>query len=124
MELNSLVPNGYNVDKGGSYKPVGKAHIGTSNGRALLTEEDAKYIKNNRNIPIYVLYDSFSNKISYESFKKCYDDITYKNIVSNVAPYPYNMEFSNQFIGSPLDYDDIVKLRIRYANGEYWRDVY
>ena len=124
QELNTLVPNGYNVDKGGTYRPIANVKVGANNGRALLTNEEAKYIKDNRNIPIYILYDEFSDKISYETFKKCYNDITYKNIISNVIPYPHNMEFSNQFNGSPLDYDDVIQLRKRYANGEYWRKVY
>lgn len=73
---------------------------------------------------MYVLYEDFNNKISYEAFKKCYNDLTYTNIKSNTIPYPYNAEFSNQFNGSPLDYGEVVSLRQRYANGEYWRKVY
>ena len=45
--------------------------------------------------------------------------------MTSVNEYPYNQEFSNQFSsGNKLEYDEVVELRKRYANGEYWRDVY
>ena len=73
---------------------------------------------------MYVLYDLFCDKISYESFKKIYHHQTYTNLTTTVNEYPYNFEFGNQFTNNPLEYDEIVSLRERYANGEYWRDVY
>lgn len=121
---NSLVPNGYNVAKGGMYCISNSIKEGNENGMAKLTEEEVKIIKSHRNIPMYVLYDDFSHKISYETFKKCYHDLTYKNIPSTSEEYPYNFEFSCQFNGSPLDYSDIVFLREQYNKGVYWREVY
>ena len=38
--------------------------------------------------------------------------------------YPYNFEYSCQFAGGVLEYDEIIDIRKRYANGEYWKDVY
>lgn len=125
QEKNSLVPNGYNVSKGGLYFTNLKPLCGAKNGKALLTEEEAQYIKNHRNIPMYVLYEEFSQKISYESFKKCYKHQTYTDLIPAVEEYPYNFEFSNQFnSNSKLEYDDVVDLRERYKKGEYWKDVY
>lgn len=60
---------------------------------------------------MYVLYDDFSDKISYEAFKDIYNDKTYKNIKPTVECYPYNIEFSSQFSSSKIDYPDIVELR-------------
>lgn len=71
-KFNSLVPNGYNVDKGGKYHPNFKSLYGEKNGRALLTDEEAQYIKDNRNKPIYLLYEEFCDKVSYNVFKECY----------------------------------------------------
>ena len=122
-EKNSLVPYGYNVATGGK-RMDGVSRLGADNSNAHLTEEEAQYILNNRDKPMYVLYDLFCDKISYESFKKIYHHQTYTNLTTTVNEYPYNFEFGNQFTNNPLEYDEIVSLRERYANGEYWRDVY
>lgn len=60
------------MDKGGEYHPSFQPQYGEKNGNSILTDEEAQYIKDNRDKPMYVLYEEFSDKISYESFKKCY----------------------------------------------------
>lgn len=116
---NSLTPNGYNIAKGGNI------NIGSSNGKAKLTDEEVQYIKDNRNIPMYVLYDEFSDKISYDAFKKIYHNQTYIDIQPHVDIYPYNLEFSNQFTSNnKLDYGDVVELRKAYAAQIPWREIY
>ena len=122
-EKNSLVPYGYNVATGGK-RIDGVSRLGADNSNAHLTEAEAQYILDNRDKPMYILYDLFCDKISYESFRKVYHHQTYTNLTTTVSEYPYNFEFGNQFTNNPLEYDEIVSLRERYANGEYWRDVY
>lgn len=126
QKYNSLVPNGYNVLKGGRYNGnKGKARIGVLNGRSLLTENEVRYIKNNRNKPIYVLYEEFSSRITYAAFKNIYKNKTYKNIIPTVNEYPYNSQFSGQFSSKgKLSYDEVCSLRIMYKNGIYWKDAY
>lgn len=124
QDYNSLVPNGYNVDCGGSYHPNFSIKEGADNNNAHLTNEEAQYILDNRDKPAYLLYDEFSDKLSYEAFYKVYHHITYKNLSTNTEEYPFNREFACQFTSGPLEYDDVVKLRIRYNNGEYWRKVF
>ena len=124
QEYNCLVPNGYNVDKGGRNIKIGNAKKGIVNSNSKLTEEDVKYIKSHRNIPMLVLYDDFSDKITYETFKKCYRHETYKDIEPTVEQYPYNLEFSSQFNSSTLEYDEVVELRLMYNRGVYWRTIY
>ena len=124
IKNNSLVPNGYNVDKGGSYHPNYTKYCGADNGNAKLSQEEAQYILDNRDLPIYILYDQFSDRIAYDTFRKIYHHQTYKNLNTNKEIYPYNREFACQFTSGPLEYDDVVRLRIRYNNGEYWRDVF
>lgn len=120
QEKNSLVPNGYNVEKGGK-RNNGISHYGADNSNAHLTEYEAQYILDNRNIPMYILYDDFSEKITYEQFKKIYHHQTYQNLTSHSEEYPYNFEFSNQFTSTnKLDYDEVCKIRERYRDGEYW----
>lgn len=124
-ELNTLVPNGYNVHPGGEYHPYSQPRYGADNPNSCLSEEEAQYILNNRNQPMYLLYDEFSDKISYESFKKIYHHITYTNLSTTTEEYPYNQEFTSQFTsGGLLEYDDVVNIRNRYIAGEYWRDVW
>ena len=64
-EKNSLVPNGYNVATGGN-RIDGYSNYGADNPNAHLTEEEAQYILDHRNEPMYILYDMFSDKLSYE----------------------------------------------------------
>ena len=123
-KINCLVPNGYNIDKGGRNIKIGNAKKGIVNSNSKLTEEDVKYIKSHRNIPMLILYDDFSDKITYEAFKKCYRHETYKDIEPTVEQYPYNLEFSSQFNSSTLEYDEVVELRLMYNRGVYWRTIY
>lgn len=124
-KYNSYVPNGYNVAKCGEYHPNCKPQYGEKNGMAKLSDEEAQYILDHRNQPMYVLYDEFSSRISYKQFKQIYNHKCYKHLSTNVEKYPYNVEFSNQFTSNnALEYDEVVDLRIRYNNGEYWRSVY
>lgn len=122
-EKDCRVPNGYNVSKGGDYIE-NSTRIGAENGRAKLTEEEAQYILDHRNLPMYALYEDFKDKISYESFKKLYHHNTYTNLSTKVQEYPYNWEFGNQFCSKGLEYDEVIDIRKRYQNGEYWREVY
>lgn len=122
-EKDCRVPNGYNVSKGGDYIE-NSTRIGAENGRAKLTEEEAQYILDHRNLPMYALYEDFKDKISYESFKKLYHHNTYTNLNTKVQEYPYNWEFGNQFCSKGLEYDEVIDIRKRYQNGEYWREVY
>lgn len=122
-EKKSRIPNGYNVALGGSeHTDIHK--YGADNGNAHLTQEEAQYVLDNRNQPIYILYSEFSDKLSYEQFYKLYHHQTYKNLITLTEEYPYNREFSCQFTSGKLEYDDIINIRQRYANGEYWREVY
>lgn len=121
---NTLVPNGYNVAKGG-YGIEYVNRFGENNPKSVLTNKEAQYIKDNRNIPEYVLYEEFSDKISYESFKKCYLGKTYTNLTTNTKIYPFNLEFSNQFTSNnKLEYDEVVELRKMYAEGIHWETAF
>lgn len=122
-EKNSRVPNGYNVAEGGQ-GGIGVSKYGVDNSNAHLTQEEAQYILDHRNEPMYLLYELVSDKLSYDQFKKLYHHQTYTNLTTTVSEYPYNREFSSQFTSNNLEYDEVVELRERYANGEYWRNVY
>lgn len=123
LEKNCRAPNGYNIAQGGSeHTDIHK--YGADNSNSHLTQEEAQYILDNRDKPIYLLYSDFSDKISYEQFYKLYHHKTYTNLSTTTQEYPYNREFSCQFTSGKLEYDDIVNIRQRYAAGEYWKNVY
>lgn len=125
QEKNSLVPFGYNVSLGGQDSHKGISKYGADNSNAHLTKEEAQYILDNRDQPMYVLYSEFSDKLTYGQFKKLYHHQTYQNLETKTEEYPYNIEFSAQFTsGGKLEYDEVISLRQRYANGEYWEKVY
>lgn len=122
--INDIDCQGYNVDEGGANYPKSSPRLGEKNGMAKISDEDAQYILDHRNIPEYVLFDEFSNKISYGEFREIYLNKKFKHLTTNIEVYPFNFEFSCQFNKSKLDYADIVKLRQDYLNGIYWRDAY
>lgn len=113
-ELNTLSPNGYNLAKGGMFG-------GT---KSKISDEQIAYIKNNRNIPMYILYENFSELISYEYFKSIYNNKIRTDIQPTVDPYPKNLEFSTQFIKTKMTYYDIVEIRKAYANMVDWEELF
>ena len=115
---------GYNISKGGRYNIENSVRIGTDNGRALLNEEQVKYIKSHRDLPEMILYEQFSDIITYNTFKKIYLNKTYKNIEPTVEPYPFNFEFSCQFNKGKLTYSEVVELRQQYNNKVFWKEAY
>ena len=115
---------GYNISKGGRYNISNSIHKGEENGRALLTDKEVQYIKNHRNEPMYLLYDDFSEKISYSQFKKIYNNKVWLHIQPTVECYPYNTEFSAQFVSSKISYEEVIKLREQYEHKIPWREAY
>lgn len=112
------------MSSGGEYHPSFFPREGEKNGMAKITDEEAQYILDNRDKPLYVLYEDFNEKIGYSEFKAIYNGKKFKHLKTLTQIYPYNMEFSLQFVSSKLDYGDIVKLREAYSKGVYWRDIY
>jgi group I intron endonuclease len=124
LETHVSLGKGYNISKGGRYVIANSVRIGTDNGMACLTEEEVRYIKSHRNIPEYILYDKFSEKITYGAFKEIYLNKTYKDIEPTVEIYPFNMEFSSQFNAGKLTYEQVVDLRKKFNNKIFWKDAY
>lgn len=122
--VNDPLCNGYNVDPGGDTYPRDYPQKGEKNGRAKITDTEAQFILDHRNLPEYVLFDDFSDKISYGEFKEIYLNKKFKHLTTTTSLYPFNFEFSCQFNRSKLDYGEVVELREAYAKGIYWRDKY
>lgn len=62
--------SGYNGTKGGSWKDV--THIGEENGRAKLSEQDVRYIREcyNNHVSFRKVYEIFQDKISKRGLQK------------------------------------------------------
>lgn len=73
--------NGYNATPGGDENP-NRSQIGSKNGRALLNEEDVKYIREcyNAHIPFKIVYEEYKDKISKRGLQKVWWFDTWKNI--------------------------------------------
>lgn len=75
--------NGYNATEGGN-DHFGSNHIhpGGKNGRALLTEEDVRYIREcyNAHVPFREIYDEYKGKISKRGLQKIWWFETWKYI--------------------------------------------
>lgn len=75
--------NGYNATEGGDdCFGLNAVHKGETNGRALLTEEDVKYIREcyNAHIPFREVYKEYENKISKRGLQKVWWFDTWKHI--------------------------------------------
>lgn len=110
---------GYNISKGGMFG-TSVSKYGAENSNAHLTVKEAQYILDHRNLPEYVLYFDFEEKLTYDAFRNIYRGKTYTNLSTETQMYPFNFEFSCQFCRSKLEYPEVVELRQAYANGETW----
>lgn len=127
IKYNSYTPFGYNIAKCGKLYPnvfSNQKRWGEDNPNAKLTNEEAQYILDNRDKPMYELYKDFENKISYSYFKQIYNHQKYEYLTTTTKCYPHNLEYSLQFSSGWLDYEDVISIRERYAEGEYWEKVY
>ena len=129
---NSIRPNGYNISDGGDYLGGIQKDLtprqGIKNGRAILNEEQVRFIKDHRNKPKVLLYEEFINKynvkISKEAFEKVYLNKTYKEIEPTVDVCPYNASFSNMLRASSFTLEEICKMRKQYQQIIPWQEVY
>lgn len=73
--------NGYNATEGGDVN-WGIPHKGENNGRALLTIDDVKYIREcyNAHIPFKEIYNEYKDKISKRGLQKIWWFDTWKDI--------------------------------------------
>lgn len=126
IKYNSYAPHGYNIAKCGvRYTSASHDIFGENNPNAKITIEEAQYILDNRNKPMYALYkEKFEDKICYSYFKDIYNHNKYTYLQTTTEMYPSNLEYSLQFSSGNLDYEDVILLREKYSKGIYWEEVY
>lgn len=91
IEYYNSYTNGYNATEGGNdFFGPNRAHKGSLNGRALLSEEDVKYIREcyNAHIPFREVYQEYKDKISKRGLQK----IWWFDTWTHICPEYHNEE--------------------------------
>lgn len=130
--------NGYNATEGGDddFGP-NRVHNGSNNGRALLTEEDVKYIREcyNAHIPFREVYAEYQNKISKRGLQKIWWFDTWKNICpeyhneENKYWHSHNAKANSSEVAAQnqrkYTKEQVIEMRQAYKNGmtpkEIWK---
>lgn len=119
--------NGYNASEGGD--KINNAHLGESNGRAKLNEEDVKYIREcyNAHIPFREVYEEFKDKISKRGLQKVWWFDTWKNIYpeyhteENKYWHSHQAKANSSEIASKnqriFTNEEVIQMRLDYDNG-------
>ncbi len=121
--------NGYNATPGGSDSKGKPGQKGENNGRALLTLDDVKYIREcyNDHIPFKVVYEQYKTKISKRGLQKVWWFDTWKEVypeyyteenrkwhATRAKANPYEVAANNKRQFSP---DEVRKIRDLYDQG-------
>lgn len=117
---------GYNCNSGGN-----QSSIGENNGRAKLTEDDVKiirqaYAKHYRQKDIYEL---FKDKISFNHFQNVWSGKCWSNImpevftIENKKYYIYNNSKNENGSNAKFSDKEIIQIRKRYVN-ENAKEIY
>ena len=123
--LNSF-KNGYNYTLGGEQQS-----IGSNNGRAILTEDDVKIIRNAyaNHLRRKDVYLKFKDKISFATFANVWDGSTWGHIMPEVFTKEnktyYSKEATNgeKSFSAKFTNEEVIHLRERYVN-EDARSIY
>lgn len=120
--------NGYNASEGGD-SVDGKTRLGESNGRAKLTEEDVKYIREcyNAHIPFRKVYAEYKDKITKRGLQKVWWFETWKNIYPEYHTEENKYWHSHQAKANSTEIasknqrsftdEEIIQMRLDYDNG-------
>ena len=113
------VVNGYNCSIGGDFQSIGE-----NNGRAILTEQDVKIIRQayNEHKRRKDVYKLFENKISFNTFAGIWDGSTWSHIMPEVFTEENKLFYSKQATNgdkSPMSKftnEEVINIRERYVN--------
>ena len=135
IEYYDSYNNGYNATLGGDDNPL-KAQVGSANGRALLTEEDVKYIREcyNAHIPFREVYKEYENKISKRGLQKVWWFDTWKHIYPEYHTEENKLWHSTKAKANSsqiaannkrsFSNEDVIKMREDYDNGMSPKEVW
>ncbi len=122
--------NGYNASEGGDDDfGNNRIHSGESNGRALLTEEDVRYIREcyNAHIPFREIYSEYKDKISKRGLQKIWWFDTWKNIYpeyhteENKYWHSHNAKANSSNVAANnkriFTVEQVIEMRKAYSDG-------
>ena len=118
---NSLVPNGYNIQKGGLNNSMGE-----QNPNAILTEDEAQWILDNRDKQQELLYNicPFKEKISYTQFKNIYNGLEWGHLKTEVKKANNLSHPGEKSANSRYTDQEVYQIREDYKNGIYYKDAW
>lgn len=113
------IENGYNCSVGGDQQS-----IGSSNGRAILTENEVKFIRTayNNHERRKDVYEHFKDKITFSSFARIWDGSSWAHIMPEVLTEEnkryYSKEATNgeKSSNAKLTDEEVIKIRERYVS--------
>lgn len=120
--------NGYNATLGGN-EILNNVNTGSKNGRALLDEEDVKYIREcyNAHIPFKIIYQEYENKISKRGFQNIWWFKTWKHIYPEYHTEENKYWHSHQAKANSskvaannkryFNKNEVIQMRLDYKNG-------
>ena len=119
--FNSLIPNGYNIHTGGKNNSIGE-----ENPLAKITEAEAQWILDNRNIPEQVLYEKcvFKDRISYNHFRQIYIGNAWSHLTTQTQP-ANNLSHKGEDSGYHCyTNQEVYAIREDYRNGVHFKDAW
>lgn len=113
------IENGYNCSVGGDQQS-----IGSNNGRAILTENEVKFIRTayNNHERRKDVYEYFKDKITFSSFARIWDGTSWAHIMPEVLTEEnkryYSKEATNgeKSSNAKLTDEEVIKIRERYVS--------
>lgn len=113
------IENGYNCSVGGDQQS-----IGSNNGRAILTENEVKFIRTayNNHERRKDVYEYFKDKIAFSSFARIWDGTSWAHIMPEVLTEEnkryYSKEATNgeKAFNAKLTDEEVIKIRERYVS--------
>lgn len=113
------IENGYNCSVGGDQQS-----IGSNNGRAILTENEVKFIRTayNNHERRKDVYEHFKDKITFSSFARIWDGTSWTHIMPEVLTEEnkryYSKEATNgeKSSNAKLTDEEVIKIRKRYVS--------
>lgn len=113
------IENGYNCSVGGDQQS-----IGSNNGRAILTENEVKFIRTayNNHERRKDVYEYFKDKITFSSFARIWDGTSWAHIMPEVFTEEnkryYSKEATNgeKSSNAKLTDEEVIKIRERYVS--------
>ena len=120
-KYNTLVPNGYNI------KLDVKQTKGEDNPNSILTQDEAQWIVDNRDVPSRKLYQicPFRDRITFNTFNNIYHQYSWKHLIpKSVMCDNSNILKGESCFRARYTNEEVYQIREDYKNGVYYKDAW